>query len=862
MIQLRNLWLSLGGPASPLGSQVTPPAWAKSISPDNTSDQQSTTGGNNGQVIYFQHGLIYWRDRLVGPDGSSAPIVMLYDTPTMGFDTSARFRLQLLDQFADANGLVIVNYDLGAYKTNTGKPDLDAGIPIADNPFVDTNDSAWMTGQALAAVAMANDMTSAALILRGMLNFEWSSSGDLLRYTGNTKRFSGLDPSTQIAGCHIAWKFAQSAGNSVVQDLARGVIGKWVDELFRCNGTLGPSGPKMLVPGLIALHQVANRMGLDQTRLDHLTLLLNEQKVAVAVVSFGVLSTLAVLDDPTLYALCLATEAGLDQASLGIPKWLAIKLGIQSPTATTPLDTSGLNLMFWEDLVMHDYAPTALLNVVTTSLATLTSSYKMMPFQWLAGAPSGVAACEAFLTDWSAANGDAGSQTPSQGDYLWRTDKRDGPGNDTYNRVDYLVLRGLFNLDPSGWQNAPDHFGVSFDLPIPQLGSVHFSGSINSNGAFSLAGSETLAPFGFKLESADFTFDSAGISVRADLQLLNWNVAHVSGALDLLGGFSLGTSISLSALGGPLASVLSGQVQLLLDAGGVTLDGSLGIPAIGGSFHVHASIHSDGRIDIAGIPASFTNFPAREAARLWHGVGAAVSQIAGALTHAGHTLGEAADALMKGANADLNATAQAFQSIGRKAADVADALKSLSGGTPGHALIRAALESAHYAGDEVSQAMKHAYAEIPHQDVAPVPAVNTWLIPHVDTPAGPHVNIWAIPHVDSPAGPHVNVWAIPHVDAHGPHSDVGHSDGHPLHVDHSAFHHHGDAPGPHVDTPHIDAFVPPHIDTPHQHHTDGPVPPHVDRPHQNHTDGPFPPHGDTPHQNHLDTPPQGRIDLP
>ncbi len=904
MLQLRDQWLSLGGTASPLGSPVKPPAWASSIAPANTLEQQPTTGDHDGQVLFFQNGLIYWRDGLVGQNGSSAPLVMVYDMPAMGFDTSARFtsarfRLQLLDQFVDANGLVIVSYNLGDYKTHTGKSGLDASIPIADNPFVDTNDSAWMTGQALAAVSMANDMTSAALILRGMRDFEWSPTGDLLRYTGNTAAFKGLDPSTQIAGCYFAWKFAHAADSPVVQDLARSVIGKWVDELFRCNCRLGPGGPIMMPPGLITLRQAALRMGLDQTRLDHLALLLDGQKVATALVSLGKLSALAILDDATLYALCAAIEAGIDFAELGIPKWLRVQWKLQGPDDATPLDTSGLNLMFWANLVMHDCTPSALLNDVTGHLAKLTSAYGMMPFQWLSGDPASVHSSQKYVTDWSAAMGDTDTKTPSQGNYAWRTAERDGPGSETYNRVDYLVLRGLFNLDTSVWSHAPGHFGVSFDLPIPQLGSVHFSGSVNTNDTFSIAGKGSFTPFGFNLVNAVFTLyhsevDNAGISVQADLGTPGWNVAHLAGSIDSQGGFKLDTSADLAVLGGPLASVLSGQVELSLDADGVTVDGKVGIPGVGGIFELHAAVHPDGSVEVHGIPGKFARFLSAEAALLWHSLGATASQIASALTNAGHTLRETAEALVHGAKEALDTTAQACRGIGRTASDVADALKPLAEGVDVHKQaenVRHALESAGYAAADVSEAMTHAFrGEIPHVDTPAVPHADAMVVPHADTPAGPHADAMAVPHADTPAGPHADAMAIPHADTPaGPHVDTPHNDGHPAHVDsHQDFGHwphvdaHQDAPGPHVDVPgqdrrvpphvdtppqppHADSPVPPHVDTPPQPpHVDTPVPPHVDTPPQPpHADSPVPPHVDTPPQPpHVDTPAQGHIDVP
>lgn len=845
MINLKDVWTAHGGPTGPLGSPVKPPGWATAIppaiTPADTADQQATTGGHNGQVAFFQKGLLYWRDGLMAPDNSPAPLVMTYEPPEMGFDYSARFRLQLLDQFTDKNGLVLVNYTLADYRSEHGlnaPPDLHFDVPIADNlPNTnDTNDSAWMTGQALAAVSMVGDMTSAALILRGMRDFEWSPVGDLLRYTGNSNPFHGADPFTQIAGCYFAGKFAEAAGNTIVRGLARDVIGKWIDEIFRSNGALGPNGPKILLPNLIVLKQVAQKVGVDQTRLDHLTLLIDEQKIIAAAVTFGALSTFALLDDATLYGLCAAVEAGLNAAPLGLPKWLRLKLQLGSET--TPLDTSGLNLMFWNVLVMLDCSPTALLNGVAKGLANVTSGIKMMPYQWLGGGPAGVSSSQAYVKDWQGANGDTATKKPSRGNYLWRTDKREDPGGDTFNRVDYLVLRGLLNLDQNTWQHAPDHFGIAFDLPIPQLGSVHFAGSVNSDGTFSISGSETLAPFGFKLSSAKFQFRNDGIDIDASLQVRDWNIAHVTGSVDLHGGFSIGVNLSLGALGGPLAAILTGNVGLTLDPNGLALDGNVGIPGVGGSFHFHAAVHSDGQIDVTGIPGSFTLFPIRELARLWHGIGATVDHVAGGLLHAGHTLAEAADALLHGAGFDLNSAAAAFRGLGQAAGAVADALKPLAGGSAAHAVVRGALEAAHYAAAEVSQAMRHAYSEIPHQDVEAIPAINTWLIPHIDTPPGPHIDTWLIPHVDTV----------------GPHSDTPHNDGHPFHTDAHTDHGHGithvdigtNAPGPHVDTPHVNTHVPPHVDTPHQNHKDGPVPAH----------------GDTPHQNHQDHGPQGHIDIP
>jgi hypothetical protein len=258
-------WLASGGASGALRLPTTPPSWsgAEMITTGSSAGEQTTTGGSGRKVAFFTKGLIYDRQGLGSPD------VMIYESSQMGFDTSARFRLQLLDQFTDKNGLVIVNYNLTNYEKANNVKSLEPNIPIADNSYVDTtslphggnDDSAWMTGEALAAVSMAGDMDAATLILNGMLTAEWDSSGDLLRYPGNSKAFGGPDPTTQIAGCYFAWKFATALGDQQVQDSAKQVIGRWIDELSRNNGKLGAGGFQMLPSGLIELDEVAMTMG-------------------------------------------------------------------------------------------------------------------------------------------------------------------------------------------------------------------------------------------------------------------------------------------------------------------------------------------------------------------------------------------------------------------------------------------------------------------------------------------------------------------------------------------------------------------------------------------------------------------------
>jgi hypothetical protein len=985
-------WTEMGGEHSSLGTQVVAPQWAAQFEPSAATSSPSefkTTGGHGGTVAFFKNGLIYWRN------GLAASIVMLYEEADMGGDTSARFRLLLLDHFTDVNGLVLVNYDLSKYK------DLDSytaykqshpeevgdeshpipGVPIADNTGIDTNDAAWMTGQALAAVSFLGDMVSAGLILEGMLNHAWSPTGNLLRYTGNEKKFAGPDPTTQFAGCYFAAQAAKAVGNDEVAGLARSVVVKWVDMLFRCNGKIGPSGPILLIPHLISLYQIAKAIDVEQSGLDKLTHLINEQKLAVAILTWGTLSAVAILDDASLFALCTAVSVGLQVTSLSIPEWLNIKLDKAGIDLESP--NSGVNLAFWQLLTMHECIPTALQNRVTEQLAATTKSYDMMPLQWLGGGQNGVDDCKPFVQDWGAAFGDTDTNRPSLGNYLWRTDNRDDPGSETFNKVDYLTLRGLFSLDRAKWENAPHHIGVSCNVPVPNLGAFEIAGSVESDGTFSLTGTTSITPFGHQIHETSFTFNNDGMTLSGELKLpgcaaitlfgeikkdasfllagtlwtelnigncfvvadasgsgaatirLSSSVPHLEivASISLLGlKRSLNTEIKGSGFAFDLTgtlSVASYNLACAADLAGAGMVRAVGkcsfqIDQVVGPVQVAPGMPSLGRISInAGvtstleIEASDTSFGAKStAAFVFQGITCSVPPIMidvvpdsldavpaaiikYVVEHPAEILGELFDDVNKWLNAvrdkiitevqnvadvlsrqfrkdsefianaiqntlghGVDAAADGLRRIGETADKVASILKSLNGGTVSHAIVRAALEFAKYSVAEVSDAMQHAFGEVPHQDSPAIPAVDTYLIPHLDTAAGPHVDAWAIPHVDTASGPHVDTWLIPHVDQQGPHIDTPHSDGHPFHADHGSGPFHVDASGPHVDTAHQDGPVPPHVDTPHQNHQDGPIPPHVDTPHQNHGDGPVPPHADTPAQQHVDTPAQGHIDVP
>ncbi len=531
-------WTAMGGEQSPLGPQVKAPSWAAQFAPNAVTSPPAefeTTGGHGGRIAFFSNGLIYWRE------GLGASVVMQYEAAEMGADTSARFRLLLLDHFIDVNGLALVNYDFGSYKETENykafkeaNPDAVGdethpapGVPIADNTGIDTNDSAWMTGQSLAAVSFLSDLTSARLILNGMLNHAWSPTENLLRYTGNTKAFAGPDPTTQFAGCYFAAQAAKKAGDVNVLNLARSVIVKWIEMLFKCNGKVGPSGPLLLIPHLISLYEISKAIGVEQSDLDKITHLINEQKLAVALLTWGSLSAVAILDDNSLFALCTAASVGLQVTSLNIPEWLSIKLDDAGIDLESP--NSGVNLAFWQLLAMHECIPSALQNRVTELLASATKSYEMMPLQWLGGGQAGVDACKPFVRDWSSANGDTDTNKRSLGNYLWRTDERGDPGSETFNRVDYLTLRGLFELDRSKWENAPHHIGVSCNLPIPNLGSFEIAGSIESDGNFSLTGKASIAPYGHQIQEATFTFSNDEIKLSGSLQLPGCAAIALSG---------------------------------------------------------------------------------------------------------------------------------------------------------------------------------------------------------------------------------------------------------------------------------------------------------------------------------------------
>ena len=402
----------------PLGDLAVPPSWAAPfVGSMTTLGTQPTTGGHNGYVTFFARGLIYMRD------GLTEGVTMIYDkSPGMGNDTYARFKLQLLDEFTDQYGHVLVDFQTPANFTA-----FDSKHAIADNiGDSNQNDSAWMTGQALATFAMERDFVTTEYLLASILKNEWPDgpSGNPIRHPiafAKGKTNFVIDAfTTQVAGSYFAWKYANEAGNQMVQDSARQLIDNFIDLLIRCNSKLGTdSGSSVIhLNSLIVLDQVAREMEIDRGRLDGLSRLIATQKadfvskadisqmvagflatgptVPPSAVSHGPNELFLTLDDTTIWAIVAAVEGGFDTKHLNIPAWMRAAWGDGKDKPFDPYDASAMNLIFWDAVVMHDIAPTWMTNQLITLLATRSASYDMLPFQVLTGSPQGTAKAQSF----------------------------------------------------------------------------------------------------------------------------------------------------------------------------------------------------------------------------------------------------------------------------------------------------------------------------------------------------------------------------------------------------------------------------------------------------------------------------------
>jgi hypothetical protein len=127
----------------------------------------------------------------------------------------------------------------------------------------------------------------------------------------------------------------------------------------------------------------------------------------------------------------------------------------------------------------------------------------------------------------------------------------------------FNAVTGSFTLNNSGAR-------VSATVNV-FVAQVAFSGSIQSNGTFSLTGSASVGLAGFPLATASFTMNNGGASFSASINVFVATVSF-SGSVDTHGNFRLTGSANVGLAGFPLATA-----SFVISNGGVTFSATINV---------------------------------------------------------------------------------------------------------------------------------------------------------------------------------------------------------------------------------------------------------------------------------------------
>ncbi len=134
----------------------------------------------------------------------------------------------------------------------------------------------------------------------------------------------------------------------------------------------------------------------------------------------------------------------------------------------------------------------------------------------------------------------------------------------TFNILNFVTSSSTFTLSDSG-----DTFTLNL-INVLNVYTVTLSGTYQSNGQFSLTGTQTISLAGFTLASASFTLNNSGLSVSASVNVF---VAQVTlrGSIQSNGQFSLTGSASVGFAG------FGGSGSFTLTNSGLTFSGSVNV---------------------------------------------------------------------------------------------------------------------------------------------------------------------------------------------------------------------------------------------------------------------------------------------
>lgn len=178
----------------------------------------------------------------------------------------------------------------------------------------------------------------------------------------------------------------------------------------------------------------------------------------------------------------------------------------------------------------------------------------------------------------------AGTYFPDSGEW-------DLTGSGTFKLMGYTIAEAKIRAVNGGlW--------VEGLLQIPNFSSLKVRGTIDfRSGAVSLSGKADLTIKGYKIASAEVTLGTAGVSFAGTLAIPNMSSVEISGSITSDGQFSVSTRADIRLLGYKIA-----QALIDFSNSGLTVEGSLTIPNIS-QLTVRGSVSSSGSIDITGTAA-------------------------------------------------------------------------------------------------------------------------------------------------------------------------------------------------------------------------------------------------------------------
>jgi hypothetical protein len=146
---------------------------------------------------------------------------------------------------------------------------------------------------------------------------------------------------------------------------------------------------------------------------------------------------------------------------------------------------------------------------------------------------------------------------------------------------------------------------LATDVTIPGLGQAHLSGSVQSNGQFSLTGSANLTPAGFSMANASLTLSNSGLAVAGSVAIPGLGQASLKGSVQSSGQYTLTGSANLT-----LAGFSAANASLTLTKNGMAIQANISVlsqsVAFSGSVQANGSFSLTGKanLSLAGFSAA------------------------------------------------------------------------------------------------------------------------------------------------------------------------------------------------------------------------------------------------------------------